>query len=174
MPDITPEQFYSKNCSSLIEKDDFIQDCYLVMLENPDKDKESLFKFVLSKHNKEKNEKIFKQAPHIYNDDGECIDDDIYYIDKSTTEKYGEGRRIDDKSLEYGRKIVKCTIALTQMIKGIYRTETVKEKKENYIERLVKLKLKRHFVYASNQIKYNNNIALVLEKRRMYYEQRNR
>ena len=39
MPDITPEQFYSKNCSSLIEKDDFIQDCYLVMLENPDKDK---------------------------------------------------------------------------------------------------------------------------------------
>ena len=60
------------------------------------------------------------------------------------------------------------------MIKGIYRTETVKEKKENYVERLMKLKLKWHFVYASNQIKYNNNIALVLEKRRMYYEQRNR
>lgn len=92
---MTPKEYYEKHCSSVIEKDDFIQECYLAMLENPKEEPAKLFKEVEKRLKKQANNDFYNTAPHLYNDDGECIDDEIYFVDKSTEEQYGSGRRID-------------------------------------------------------------------------------
>lgn len=88
---MTPEEAYQIYGSSLIEKDDFIQECWLATLENPNEKHEVLFKDIAKKMKKD----VYIKAPHIYNDKGECVDDNVYFIDKSTVEQFGEGRRVN-------------------------------------------------------------------------------
>lgn len=118
---MTPEEAYQIYCSSLVEKDDFIQECWLATLENPNEKPEVLFKNIGNRMRKQVNADIAVKAPHIYNDNGECVDDDIYFVDQSTVEKYGEGRRVDENLIEQGKKLSKTLNILMRLMGMCYK-----------------------------------------------------
>lgn len=58
------------------------------------------------------------RAKSLYNDDGECIDDDIYFVDERTVEQFGEGRRgVTDDHIEKTAKLSECM----GLISAIYK-----------------------------------------------------
>lgn len=118
---MTPEEAYQIYCSSLVEKDDFIQECWLAALENPNEKSEILFKNVGNKMRKQVNAEVGVKANHIYNEDGECVDDNIYFVDKSTVEQYGEGRRVDEELIEKGKKLSKSVGVLMCLVRNCYK-----------------------------------------------------
>lgn len=118
---MTPEEAYGRYCSFLVDKDDFIQECWLAVLENPNEKQEILFKNVGNKMRKQVNAEVAVKAKHLYNEEGECVDDNIYFVDKSTVEQYGEGRRVDEELIEKGKKLSKSVGVLMCLVRSCYK-----------------------------------------------------
>lgn len=117
---MTPEEAYKMYCSSMVDKDDFIQECWLAVLEHQNEKPEELFKVVGTRMRKQVTADVLVKAPHIYNDDGECVDDDVYFVDQSTVEKYGEGKRLDDNIIEQGKLLAKTIQTVAKMTDILY------------------------------------------------------
>jgi hypothetical protein len=88
--------------------DDLRQEIAVEMLVNPDADVQTIVKCVCKKVLGDEAKHQRARAPHLYNDDGECVDDDVYYVDQSTVEQ-GEVREspVTDEMREKVAEIVK-------------------------------------------------------------------
>ena len=69
--------------------DDLRQEIAIEMWVNPDADVQNIVKCVCKKVLGDEAKHQRARSPHLYNDDGECIDDDIYFVDQSTVEQGG-------------------------------------------------------------------------------------
>lgn len=119
---MTPEKAFEVYGKGYFSKDDFIQDCYLALLEHPDLEESILFKEVAKKHKKEHSEQ-YRIAPHLYNEDGECYDDDIYFVDKRTIEERGV-REFNTELKEKGLKLAKVMRCYDSLFKQVFIHKT--------------------------------------------------
>lgn len=67
--------------------DDLRQEIAVGMWLYPDADVKDVIKSARIKVFGDEAKHQRARAPHLYNDDGECVDDDVYYVDQSTVEQ---------------------------------------------------------------------------------------
>lgn len=62
-----------------------------------------------------------KRAPSLYNEDGECLDDDLYFVDPNTVEQFGERKGISDDLREKGLKVAHIMNNLNKLINRLQK-----------------------------------------------------
>jgi len=97
-------------CPKYLNKQEYAQECWLAKLSDDSLSDDEISDIAIKKLKKEKSFD-FKKAPHLYNEEGECLDDNYYFVDPSTVEQFGEGRRITDAQF---RKEVSKSVASDQ------------------------------------------------------------
>lgn len=110
---------------SLISKykfdtDDLLSEASLYIWENgiPEENYQEAITFCYKKLAKEELKHQTNRAKSLYNDDGECIDDDIYFVDERTIEQFGEGKRgVTDEHIDKTSKLSECM----GLISAIYK-----------------------------------------------------
>lgn len=107
--------------------DDLRQEIAVEMWLNPDADVKAIVKYARIKVFGDEAKHQRARAPHLYNDDGECVDDDVYYVDQSTVEQ-GEVREspVTDEMREKVAEIVKTK----RYISALYCTNTYNKMKD--------------------------------------------
>lgn len=146
---------YLQKYKNYSDFEDIKQTVAIKILENEDSDVVSVCNSVVKDFTKDYN----KRAKSLYNEDGECLDDNIYFVDQSTVEQFGETNNITDEIKEYVDKLEKTL----QAIDFIYGYNTFGE----HAIRLKKVKGKKQ---ANDNIKSLINF----KKQRKYYDkQRN-
>ena len=97
----------SKYRSLFIEQDELINETVMFCLENNigDDKLEQAVELCCKKLRKEAAKHDLKKAKSIYNEDGECLDDNYYFVDPKTVEQYGERKGISDDLREKGLKV---------------------------------------------------------------------
>lgn len=96
-----------KKCPKYLDKQEYAQECWLAKLSDDSLSDDEISDIAIKKLKKEKSFD-FKKAPHLYNEEGECIDDNYYFVDPSTVEQFGEGRRITDAQFTEGKKLARA------------------------------------------------------------------
>lgn len=115
---MTPNEAFDIYGRGYMDEEDFIQDCYLAVLEYPAIKEEVLYKEVAKRHRQEFN-RHFQEAPHLYNDEGECIDDDIYLVDYRTVEERGV-REFNKELKEKGLMLAKIIRSYHKLFKQVF------------------------------------------------------
>lgn len=115
----TIEEYYLLSCSSIIDKEEFIQECCVAILENPNISKMDIMKKIKKQMKMNVSNDMFRKAPHLYNSSGQCIDDNVYFISPSDIEN--SGRRIDDELLAQGKKLFETFTLTMDLINKCYK-----------------------------------------------------
>lgn len=99
-------------------KDDVEQEAIVIALEHPDVDNiAKICQLAKKRFLKEEEKHTRKRAESVYNADGECLDDNYYFVDQSTVEQYGERKsEVTDEQREKVYKMEQCL----QFIDAIY------------------------------------------------------
>lgn len=105
--------------------DDLKQEIAVSLWQNPNDD---LHNIILTARKKVFGDEAKHQrarAPHIYNDDGECVDDDLYYIDQTTVEQ-GEVREspVTDEMKEKVAAMVTTRNLICRIFNCTYNTSS--------------------------------------------------
>lgn len=105
--------------------DDLRQEIAIEMWVNPDADVQNIVKCVCKKVLSDEAKHQRARAPHLYNDDGECVDDDVYYVDQSTVEQ-GEVREspVTDEMKEKVAAIVTTRNLICRIFNCTYNTSS--------------------------------------------------
>lgn len=64
-----------------------------------------------------------KRAPSLYNEDGDCLDDDLYFVDPNTVEQFGERKGISDDLREKGLKVAHTMNLLNQLTNRLMKNK---------------------------------------------------
>lgn len=108
----------SKYRSIFIEQDELINETVIFCLENNigDDKIEQAVELCCKRLKKEASKHDLKKAKSIYNDDGECMDDNYYFVDPNTVEQFGERKGISDDLREKGLKVTQTMNLLNHLI----------------------------------------------------------
>ena len=90
--------------SLFIEQDEIINEAVICCLENGISEEQAV-EICYKKLRKDSAKHDLKKTKSIYNDDGECLDDNYYFVDPKTVEQYGERKGIPDDLREKGLKV---------------------------------------------------------------------
>lgn len=145
---------YLQKYKNYSEFEDIKQTVAIKLLENEDSDVVSVCNSVVKDFTKDYNKRAMQHAKSLYNEDGECLDDDIYFVDQSTVEQFGETNNITDEIKEYVGKLEKTL----QAIDFIYGGNT-------FGEHAIRLKKVKGRKQANDKIKSLVNF----KKQRKYY-----
>ena len=86
-----------------------------------------------------------KRAVSLYNEDGECLDDDLYFVDQNTVEQFGERKGISDDLREKGLKVAHTMNLLNQLVNRLVKNKRADSAYKRY---------QRHFTITAER--YNN------------------
>ncbi len=95
-----------KHTCLVLEPDELVSETYIFLAEH-DCTPEQAVKAVIHKACAERVADKRMTAPHLYNDDGECIDDDIYFVDDRTVEHNERKSVVTDDQREDAKKMVR-------------------------------------------------------------------
>lgn len=90
--------------SLFIEQDEIINEAVICCLEKGVSEEQAV-EICYKKLRKDSAKHDLKKAKSIYNEDGECLDDNYYFVDPKTVEQYGERKGISDDLREKGLKV---------------------------------------------------------------------
>lgn len=102
--------FVRKNVLSVDLREDVEQEAIVIALEHPEIESvEIICKLAKKKILGTEAKHQINRAQSLYNDDGECVDDNIYFVDQSTVEQYGERKsEVTDEQREKVSKFSQC------------------------------------------------------------------
>lgn len=103
---MTFDESYEEFKKASFGNEDFEQDCVVLFLENKDADVSEIIRKVKRKWTREHFDKK-KIAPNLYNEKGECITDDFYFVEPDPTAEINETNNITDEIREQGLKIAR-------------------------------------------------------------------
>jgi hypothetical protein len=116
------KQIAKKQSSSFAELDDIIAEAFIYIAEIGCEDLEQAVTKARKKLVNHEIKHNWNKAKSIYGDDGECLDDNYYFVDERTVEKFGEGKRISDDLLARGQAlantIVKTNLLVSRFIRN--------------------------------------------------------
>lgn len=95
-------------CKENQEKEDIKQDVALYLWEHQDEDIKTVCREIKNKRLGDEYKHQRMRAKSIYNDDGECVDDDIYFVDERTVEYNEEKSPVTDEQREKVYKLEEC------------------------------------------------------------------
>ena len=105
-------EYLDKHCYSLQEKDDIKQDVALYLWEHPSDNIAQVCEQVKKARLSDECKNQRGRAASIYNADGECRDDDLFYVDERTIEYNEEKSPVTDEQRETVAQMEKCLQAI--------------------------------------------------------------
>ena len=112
-----------KHTSSFAEIDEIIAEAFIYIAETGE---ENLEVAIVKAKKKLVNNELkhnWNKAKSIYGDDGECLDDNYYFVDERTVENFGEGKRISDDLLARGQALAKAIVKTNLLVSRFVRNQ---------------------------------------------------
>lgn len=117
------KQIAKKQSSSFAEIDDIIAEAFIYIAETGCEDLEQAVTKARKKIVNHEIKHSRGRAKSIYNSDHECLDDNYYFVDERTVEKFGEAKRVSDELLAKGQALAKLTINTNIMASRFERSD---------------------------------------------------
>lgn len=115
------KQIAKKQSSSFAELDDIIAEAFIYIAETGCEDLEQAVTKARKKLVNHEIKHNWNKAKSIYGDDGECLDDNYYFVDERTVEKFGEGKRISDDLLTKGQALANVIVKTNLLVSRFNR-----------------------------------------------------
>lgn len=119
------KQIAKKHTSSFAELDDIIAEAFIYIAENGCEDLEQAVTKARKKLVNHEIKHSWNKAKSIYGDDGECLDDNYYFVDERTVEKFGEGKRISDDLLAKGQALANAIVKTNLLVSRFVRSQKI-------------------------------------------------
>ena len=141
-------EYLDKHCYASQEKDDIKQDVALYLWQHDTDNIAEVCEKVKRARLADESKHQRNRAQSLYNDDGECIDDEIYYVDDSTVEYNEEKSPVTDEQREEVAEMVTTLEAIDKLWQN-YSVDMSKRKIK--VEKAKKLALKTSSMKGNNQ-----------------------
>lgn len=151
-----------KHTSSFAEIDEVIAEAFIYIAETGEEDLEVAIVKAKKKLVNNELKHNWNKAKSIYGDDGECLDDNYYFVDERTVEKFGEGKRISDDLLARGQALASAIVKTNLLVSRFVRNKKNVNRKYCASNRLsINTVLNYARIMTKNQNVYLKNKALI-------------